>query len=149
MSRLSKTLVAVMQGVLISITVAVMLVTFFVSLPMLETRYKPVVSKLAIGKVEPASDGRSIVYAAFNKLRQCEYIGIAWYQRQSDGSLERVPLELLRRPGDISSPNRPLGRAQSGPWIVSIPVNQLRQSSVVELTHRCHPFWTSVTQFYP
>lgn len=150
MSRpLPKWIVALIQGVLVSITVAVILTTFFVTLPALETRYWPVVKKLEILSVERATEDRSIVYGQFNKVRQCSYIGIAWFQRNVNGVLERVPVETRRRPGDNSSPDRPIGVQAAGPWIVDIPINDLRGTSVVELTHRCHPFWTTVTHFYP
>ncbi len=150
MSRpLPKWLVAALQGFLISLTIVVILVTAFVSFPAIETRYFPVVEKLDIVKVDQASENRSIVYGQFNKVRQCEYIGISWFKRNSNGVLERVAVELMRRPGDSSSPNRPLGMQNAGPWVIDIPQDELRGTSVVELAHRCHPFWTTITRFYP
>lgn len=149
MSQRDKILVTLMHGVLLAITVAVLLVTFFVTLPMAETRWFPVVETLQVDKVEPASEGRSIIYGSFDKIRQCDYGGIAWFERKANGDLERVSVELLRRPGDTSSPNRPLGQQTAGPWVIGIPADRVIGASVVELTHRCHPFWTTVTHFFP
>lgn len=117
--------------------------------PTLETRLFPVVGKLAILRIEALPDGRLAVYAAFRKLRACDYIGIAWYRGVQAGSFERVPIALLRERGDVSSPNRPVGFQTSGPWQVAIPPDQIRNNSFVELFHRCHPFWVTRTEFYP
>ena len=149
MSPISKATVRAIQTVLGGIIAAVLIVTFFVSLPKMESRYWPVTSPLEITRVEPATGGRSIVYATFEKKRQCDYVGIAWGERQADGSVDRVAIELLRQPGDVGSPNRPVGKQSSGPWVIGIAPDFIRQLSVVELYHRCHPFWTSVTPFYP
>lgn len=140
---------AVSQGLMVSITVCVLLVTFFVTFPQLETRYFPVVTKLQIDLIEPAAEGRSAVYVSFAKLRGCEYIGMAWFEQTSSVDKDRVTLELYRAPGDITTPSRPVGRQSSGPWVVDIPPDRLRADSIVEVTHRCHPFWSTVTQFYP
>jgi hypothetical protein len=142
-------MVAVTQGVLIAITVAVLLVTFFISFPAVETRYFPVANPMTIDRVETASDGRSLVYVSFTKLRDCEYIGMSWYERGLLGTLEQVPIEVFRRPNDISSPSRPVGTHAAGPWIIGIPSEVVRSNSFVQLAHRCHPFWTTFTNFYP
>lgn len=150
MSRpLPKWVVTLIQGALLSMTTVVLLVTLFVSMPAVETRFFPVVQHLEIDNVAPASENRSVIYGHFNKVRQCDYIGISWFRRTSDGALERVPVELMRRAGDTSSPTRPTGRQVAGPWVIGIPPEEVRFVSIVELTHRCHPFWTTVTQFYP
>ncbi len=150
MSRpLPKWLVTMLHGLLISVTILILLVTFFVSFPALETKYWPVVETLHIERVEAATENRSVIYGTFNKVRQCEYIGITWFARNVNGVLDRVPVEILRKPGDTSSPNRPLGVQTAGPWVVAIPPQELLGTSVVELTHRCHPFWTTVMHFYP
>lgn len=117
--------------------------------PGIETYFFPVVSKLTIEKMEAIDDGSATVDAYFTKLRNCEYIGIAWYRGQRDGGFARVPLVLTRAPGDDSSPNRPVGAQRSGPWLVSMPVSEIKANSFVELKHQCHPFWVTTTEFYP
>ena len=124
---------------------------YFVSMigPHLETRFLPVVSKLTITELKADENGQAIVDAMFTKLRQCEFIGIAWYRGRADGEFERVPVILLRREGDTSSPNRPVGTQRAGPWIIGMPAAEIRNNSFAQLIHRCHPFWVSTTEFYP
>ena len=124
-------------------------VTIFTIGPAIETRYFPVVSKLRILSIEPEGDGARIM-AEFTKLRGCEYIGLSWFHRLGEGNgFERVPLILLRRPGDEGSPNRPEGRQRAGPWIVGVPPPEIAGNSFAQLFHRCHPFWVTTTEFYP
>lgn len=119
--------------------------------PLAETRYWPVVSKLTVEQMVDNGDGTTNIYAFFNKLRDCEYVNIAWYRGRPDGMFERASLVLLRKEGDTSSPNRPTGQQRSGPWILGIPADQVKGNSFARLTHRCWPapFWLSTTDFYP
>ena len=125
------------------------LVTIYTVGPALETRYFPVVSKLVIERMEAIDDHTTKVYAYFNKLRGCTYVGIAWFQGQRDKGFARVPLILQRQEGDTSNPNRPVGAQRSGPWIVSIPIDEVEKNSFVQLTHICLPYWPTTTEFYP
>lgn len=137
-------------------TTACMTIAIFATLytiwmvgPSLETRFWPVVSKLQVLSVEATPDGFTKVKAGFNKLRDCEYIRIAWYAGDRSRSFEQVPVTLQRAPGDNGSPNRPLGYQRAGPWIIGITPAELKQGSFAQLSHRCHPFWTTITEFYP
>jgi hypothetical protein len=124
-------------------------IVFFTIGPAVETRFFPVVGKLQILRIDELPDGKSAIYAAFRKKRNCEYIGIAWYLGSRLVSFERVPLILYRQPGDDASPNRPIGFQKAGPWEVAIPADEIRSNSFAELSHRCHAFWISTTEFYP
>jgi hypothetical protein len=118
--------------------------------PAVETKWFPVVSKLRVTKVLSGEEaGTSVVYAEYTKLRSCEYVGIAWFKGNPNGVFERVPITLLRKEGDQSSPNRPIGTQKAGPWIIGVPPDELRQGSFARLYHRCFPFWTSTTDFWP
>lgn len=130
------------------ITMTVLLITIFVTLPLVETRFFPVVHKLQIDSIEPLGE-QSVIRGTLNKVRQCDYVGVAWFKRNAIGTLDRVQVQTRRDITDVSSPNRPLGRQGVGPWIIAIPADEIRANSVAELTHRCHPFWTTVTHFYP
>lgn len=121
---------------------------FFVVGPAAESKYWPVVGKLSLLNVRAQGD-QSLVSVRFQKFRNCEYLGIAWHRLYPNGDIERVPVVLMRKSGDVSGPNRPVGVSIAGPWIVSMPVVQLRGQSIVEVFHRCHPFWTTRTPFYP
>lgn len=121
----------------------------FVVGPVIETKFLPPVSKLQILSMEATPDGQTIIHAAFVKHRDCEYIGIAWYRGTRATGFERVPIILQRSPGDDSSPNRPVGYQTAGPWIVDMPMSEIKNNSFVELFHRCHAFWLTRTEFYP
>ena len=123
----------------------------FLIAPYLETRYWPVVGKMKIEwlTAEEGNENQTRIHASFTKIRNCDYIGIAWFRGNRVTGFIRVPLQLMRMPNDVSSPNRPLGYQQSGPWIVDIPQGEIEKNSFVELYHQCTPFWVSRTEFYP
>lgn len=110
--------------------------------------FGPVVSKLRIVSLEETADGHSLLLAEFTKLRDCEYVGIAWFRRFDEG-FDRVPVELMRLPTDTSSPNRPLGTQRAGPCVIHLSPNELRTNSFAQLRHDCHGLWTTTTEFYP
>jgi hypothetical protein len=123
--------------------------TFMVG-PALETRLFPAVSKLQILSLVPDDEGRAVVMAQFTKFRgECEYLGIAWYKGDPAGNFERVPVILQRQEGDNSSPNRPPGTQRAGPWIIGMTPAEVRTNSFARLSHRCHLFWVSTTDFWP
>lgn len=127
--------------------IAVILLLYGIG-PTIETSYFPVVDRLNLLSVEEVVGDRARIFAEFNKLRDCEFIGIAWYKGKRDGNFERVPVTLMRMPGDNSSPTRPLGLQRSGPWVIGMTPDDLRNNSFADLFHKCHPFWTTRTEFY-
>jgi hypothetical protein len=117
--------------------------------PAIETKFFPVVSKLEILSIQPTVTNQTEVRAAFRKIRDCEYIGISWFAGNREKDYERVTVQLMRDPSDTSSPNRPLGYQRAGPWIIGIPPFEVRNKSFARLMHKCHPFWTTTTDFFP
>ena len=119
--------------------------------PSIETKRYPVVGKLEVLSAVENVEGQTVIHAAFRKFRDCEYIGIQWFKVVDPitGSFERVPVELLRADNDVSSPNRPVGYQKAGPWIVHLNLQEFKERSFATLTHRCHPFWPTTTNFYP
>lgn len=147
---MGKWAVLIVKAISAAIIFASALFAIFIVGPAVETRWFPVVSKLRITKVMTGEEaGTSVVYAEFSKKRDCEYVGIAWFQGDPNGVFERVPVILLRKEGDQSSPNRPLGTQKAGPWIVGVPPDELRKNSFARLYHRCFPFWPTTTDFWP
>lgn len=132
-----------------TLTVCFTVAAFFLITPYLETRYWPVVGKMKIEWMMDENEKQTKIYVSFTKLRNCDYMGIAWFRGNRTTGFLRVPLQLMRLPGDVSSPNRPLGYQQSEPWIVDIPQGEIVTNSFVELYHQCTPFWVSRTEFYP
>ncbi len=125
------------------------LVTLMTAAPMIETRFFPVLDKLEILTVEPLGENLSRVRAAFRKKRNCAYLGIAWYRGKQGDEFERVSVALGRDPGDVSSPNRPVGYQKAGPWDIGMPADEVRGNSFVEVYHQCFFAWTTRTEFYP
>jgi len=123
--------------------------TLLIIAPALETRFWPPVSKLTITSMETTEDGGTAITAYFTKTRDCEFIGISWFHGDPAGEFERVPVILLRKEGDTSSPNRPVGSQSAGPWIISLPMEEVRDNSFARLYHRCSPFWLTTTDFWP
>lgn len=117
--------------------------------PSIERNYFPVVSKLTIDSLGSDEQGHSVVGARFTKFRDCEYIGIAWFRGSLEQGFERVPVILWRKPGDRSSPNRPIGMQRAGPWLIAVSPDEIHTNSFARLFHRCHPFWLSRTDFFP
>lgn len=122
---------------------------FFIVGPLTESRYYPVVAKLEIMDIVDIGDNKSDVSVYFIKLRDCDYLGLVWNRLEPNGALERVDIAAKRTPGLASSLNRSTGPTIAGPWEVDMPHTQVRDLSVVEVFHRCHPFWTTRTPFYP
>lgn len=132
-----------------AIVVAATFFTVFAVGPQVETWLFPVTDKLRILELRGDRDNRSIVHVEFEKLRPCEFVGIAWFHGDPKLGFMRVPIELRRVTGDTSSPNRPEGLQRSGPWVISVPPDELRVNSFAVLYHRCHPFWLTTTDFFP
>lgn len=126
-------------------------ITVFNVGPYAETALWPVVKDFRVLAEHELADGRvSLDQVEFSKARNCEYIGISWYRGSRGGVFERVPVETRRRTGDDSSPNRPLGRQRTGPWIIALPsLEELKGNSFAELQHRCQPLWITTTRLYP
>lgn len=118
--------------------------------PWLETKYWPPVGKMEIVSSDNLETGETVIYARFTKYRsECEYLGISWFKGARTGEFSRIPVTLLRRTGDISSPNRPEGTQTAGPWIIPLSLDEIKHNSFVELQHRCHGFWLTTTEFWP
>jgi len=108
-------------------------------MPSLEGKLLPVTSKLHIEKVERQGD-QSVIYVSFNKLRDCRFIGLTWYQGD-----RRLSIRFLDKGGD-SDPSRQVGPQLAGPWVIS--TTSLAGSKVI-VSHQCHPFWETRTIIFP
>lgn len=134
-------------------------ITFFLGLaiwfagPAIEARYFPVATKLSITRMISVPSGTQVDAANFVKLRDCEFLGISWFTRRPNGSLEQVavvPLNLVRAKDlDMTVFTRPEGHNVVGPWLISLPLRDVIYFSFARIHHRCHSFWTTVTDFYP
>lgn len=149
MSRNYHAIMFAIKALAASVILTMTLLTTFALGPMIETRWFSPVSHLTVLSMEATPDGRTAMKVSFTKYRDCEYLGIAWYRGDHGGEFERVPIELRREPGDVSSPNRPVGTQIAGPWIISVPIEEIRTNSFAELSYHCNPFWVTRAEFYP
>ncbi len=120
---------------------------FLIAIPVLwplgaeiEGKLLPVTKRLSVESVTPDEGGVSF-YVNFDKVRQCKYIGIAWYLGDN-----RLVLEL-EPDNHLAPPTRPTGGQYIGPWRL-LGVNTLKGTHAF-VFHRCHFLWQTVTPFYP
>lgn len=107
-----------------------------------ESIFAPVTTSFEITRTERA-DGGILVWLKFEKLRQCEFIDLRWYDW-----LGRE-LKVTFSPGEVNDESftRPVGSADVGPWFISSTAD-LNFTKAYAL-HKCHPFWNTQTLVYP
>lgn len=149
MFKLSGFLALFVKTICATVIVISLLGGFYSLGPKLETARWPVVSKLKILKVEETPEHWTKIQVSFTKLRDCEYLGVSWYLGARTNMFERVAVVLQRDPPDVGSPNRPLGTQRAGPWLIAINEHDFYNRSFALVFHRCHPFWNTITEFYP
>lgn len=103
----------------------------------------PVVSNVNVSLLQEQPNGLD-VNVSFDKIRQCEFIGVSWYDTFGD----RLQI-LFEINGEENLPyTRPvMGDQDAGPWRL-LGIDNL-DGSVAVTSHHCHPFWTTFTRFYP
>ncbi|WP_299347636.1 hypothetical protein [uncultured Maritalea sp.] len=125
------------------IAVAISLVAipaFWPSFSQVEGQLLPVTTPM---EVEELGSGPNYVDVAvsFEKLRQCEFIGLSWYD---DAYRLVVDFEAGAKNAPLS---RPVGPQEIGPW--RLHGTTTIQGTHAVTTHRCHPLWLTFTQTYP
>lgn len=121
---------------------------FIISTPFLwsvgskyEGQIFPVVSPVKIIDAKTTEYG-TYVNVEFKKIRQCQFVGISWYDKFNiRRGVEFEP------DANLSPITRPTGDQVAGPWLISKLEDTKGSRAIV--THRCHPFWLTYTAFYP
>jgi len=108
----------------------------------LEGLFLPVVNSFTIDSVE-SGGGRSELTGTFLKLRNCDFVDINW-NYAVNGGISTTNLDIVE-PAKV----RTGGFHEYGPWYVNISNENVRDHSVVEVIHRCHPLWNTITMVYP
>lgn len=127
------------SGLAVALSLALTPALFSVG-PEIETRFFPVVENVQVENVTKVEEGVAF-YVSFRKIRQCEFVGVAWYMGP-----ERVGVEFA--PGHNLYPKtRPVGDQYAGPWMVR-NIQSLEETRAFSV-HRCHPLWETVSPFYP
>lgn len=120
--------------------------------PAAERANFPVVGKLQVLDSIEVEPGITEIHAKFTKRRDCEYVSVAWYVGHPNEEYRQVRVQTIvdeAQLQEIVSPTRPLGTSIAGPWRIAMSLNDFENNSFAILTHRCHPFWLTTTNFYP
>ncbi|MEM7490058.1 MAG: hypothetical protein AAF390_13140 [Pseudomonadota bacterium] len=114
--------------------------TVFAIGPLVESRAFPVTTRAEVLEETIGDEGVSF-FVRFGKRRQCEFLGLAWY----DGE-RRLPIEFEPGAGVTAPATRPMGGHFAGPWFLR-GMRTLAGTRAWAL-HRCHPLWITFTEFY-
>jgi hypothetical protein len=109
----------------------------------------PVVVDVELAYIGPYNGGEETeIVMTFDKVRLCNpFLGMDWYVETPRG-YEKVPHRYVRAYADDQDSSRPTGVNVSEPWIISVPYVDFGRT-FAEVQHRCHPYWITVTQFWP
>ena len=66
--------------------------------PPLEAKYWPVVSPITITRAEPVDADHTRVWVRFEKLRECQPVGVYWYRGRRGGPFDQIGF-VVERPG--------------------------------------------------
>ena len=104
-----------------------------------EAKLFPVVTEFRVLEAKQHYND-TYVYVSFNKVRNCEFLGVNWYVGP-----DRLPIEFLEDAGNVSI-SRPKGDQVTGPWRVGI---KSLEGTNMSVQHRCHGLWLTETHLYP
>jgi hypothetical protein len=119
--------------------------------PAVERQWRPVTGKLEITSKVEIEPGVVELRARYRKIRDCEYVSAGWYVGNPNGDYREVRVQNIIETDQlrIANTSRPVGTSDIGPWRVGMSLDELNSNSFAIITHRCHPFWLTTTQFYP
>lgn len=122
---------------------------FFINGREIEKRYFPVLTETNIMRSVSVSNSSVDVWFVFNKKRQCTFIDLDFYEVDPiTGVHHRVLHEITSDKGQPPA-TRPIGNHSGGAWRLEISPEAFTGKILAISHHRCHPFWTSESQFYP
>ncbi len=109
--------------------------------PQIEPHIAPPVGRAEILNWRQDGDNGFLFDTRFEKLRACRFIGISWYDANNTVVFITPPPSPPER-----DKTRPEGWNLAVGWRTTRPsLSGLRAI----VTHRCHPLWDLLTQFYP
>lgn len=127
----------------IIITLLIFLISFPIISPYMaefETKYLPVIKNIKVLPPTLHRDGISF-YVNFDKIRQCEFIGLSWY----DNNGTRLKLDFESSAKNTEE-TRPTGEWNVGPWFLH-DVSSLEDTRAYTF-HKCHPLWITISEFF-
>lgn len=135
--RLHKELSAVSTTLLLFV---VGIVLFYDDMPRLEGWLLPVVTEVETSQEASIAAGVRF-YVTFEKVRDCEFISLIWYNGP-----DRLVLDF--EPSAESAPiSRTPGGQATGPWLLS-GIETL-EGTTATVVHQCHPLWYTRSVFFP
>lgn len=119
--------------------------------PAVERSRFPVTGKLEITSAEEIEPGVVELHALYRKIRDCEYVSAGWYVGSPNGDYREVRVQNIVDTDQlrVANASRPVGTSVIGPWRVAMSLADLKNNAFAIITHRCHPFWLTTTNFYP
>lgn len=111
-----------------------------------ESRFFPVVQDVTISQAQQV--GADVIFSVrFNKVRDCEIIQLDWWS--GDRSALLGVMEIVIPTGPSVQMRRSTGRQHSPQWrMKNTSLHDLRFHTHADVTHRCHPLWTTTSRFY-
>ena len=108
-----------------------------------EGYFFPVTSQVSIIQTEVINPVQTRFWGELKRERQCAFESLEWRLGEL-GSSSRADLVF-----EEGAKVRGSGLEEFGPWVVQLTPDQLLNRSFAVVRHRCHPFWITVTIFYP
>ncbi|MGB3555857.1 MAG: hypothetical protein WBA25_14600 [Jannaschia sp.] len=138
LSRIKPTRTVLAVSLFMALTPAV-----FTAAPLLEGRLFPVTKDTMVVGQDVMRDGTRFD-VKFRKVRNCTFLGLAWYAGRTQLPFDFGPPDLTREP--TATLSRAVGLQRAGPWRIygQARIEDLRAFAL----HRCHPFWITTTRFY-
>lgn len=115
--------------------------------PAVETKYFPVFRQFKLVSIERIEPGLSRVVVSFDKVRECEPAGFAWYQGARHGNqFSEIAVRTVTMGNTVG---RPVGQQLSAPFEVAANPEDLG-NIFVNVFSRC-PFqpWVTKSEVYP
>ena len=138
-----------LTGLATGLVLTILLFSLFILFPRIsyyEGEYFPVTGNVTL-QILAEDDKGVYVRANFDKIRNCEFIGLNWFRFSPKGALIRVPLKFLDD-GEGPVISRPVGKQEGVRWFIGVTGAEL-PVTLAEAKHRCHPLWQTTTQFWP
>ena len=108
----------------------------------IEGKLWPVVTRAELTEV--IDQGSDIwIFGTTEKVRDCQFEGLEWRLGDSDQS---IPVRVIFLDGEQI---RPAGSIEFGPWLIHLTKEQFETQSFARTTHKCHPGWHTITDFWP
>lgn len=110
-----------------------------------EGRYFPAATNAVVNVSAGPREFQSILNGTFDRPRSdCSFERIEWRLAKPGGGSVALDFQFLE-----TSKVRDTGPNDFGPWLLHADSLQIENFVYADVYHKCHPFWLTVTRFYP